>query len=294
VLSFTGPIDENVSEEEEEKLLAEAVEAAREADLVVMPLGEHYAQSGEAASRAMIDIPEVQMRLLREVSKVNANIVVVLFNGRPLDLREVQKLAKAILVAWFPGTEGGHAILDVLTGKVNPSGKLPMSFPYCVGQVPVHYNEYATGRPEFPERKEKFRSRYLDIPNTPLYPFGYGLSYTQFSVSPVRMDGEKLTAGTQLTASATVKNTGDVEGTEVLQLYIRDQAASVVRPVKELKGFSKVTLLPGEEKEVSFVIDEPMLRFTRADGTEGSEPGRFTLWIGTDSTTGNQIEFVLE
>jgi beta-glucosidase len=293
VLSFAGPVQENITEEEEQQLLKEAIEAAKAADLVIMPLGEHYTQSGEASSRAMIDIPEVQMRLYRKIREVNENIVVVLFNGRPLDIREISKTAKAVLVAWFPGTEGGHAILDVLIGKVNPSGKLPMSFPYCVGQVPVHYNEYSTGRPEIPERKEKFRSRYLDIPNTPLYPFGYGLSYTAFEISPVILSSETLSVGETLTAAVTIRNIGAVSGTEVVQLYIRDLAASVVRPVKELKGFTKVTLEPGETKKVSFTITEEMLRFTRADGTVGSEPGAFNIYIGDSSVTDNAASFTL-
>ena len=146
-----------------------------------MPLGEHFKESGEAASKANIEIPEIQLELLEEVVRVNPNVAVVLFNGRPLDLRKVSRLAKAILEVWLPGTEGGHAVIDVLTGKVNPSGKLPMSFPYCVGQVPVYYNAYSTGRSDFKGCADHFRSRYLDIPNEPLYPFGYGLSYTEFS-----------------------------------------------------------------------------------------------------------------
>ncbi len=287
----TKPV--SVPEEEQEKMLAEAVKAAKEADLVIMPLGEHYLQSGEATSRAMIDLPEVQMRLLREVAKINENIVVVLFNGRPLDLREVSRLAGAVLEVWFPGTEGGAAIVDALTGKVNPSGKLPMSFPYCVGQVPVHYNAYVTGRPDN-MGQVRFRSKYIDIPNEPLYPFGYGLSYTQFEISPVRLDGDAVTAKKAVTASVTVKNTGERAGTEVVQLYLQDIAASVVRPLKELKGFRKVELKAGEEKEVTFVIDEPMLRFLRADGTVGSEEGDFSLFIGNSSNTDNQAKFRYE
>ncbi|MDE6963829.1 MAG: glycoside hydrolase family 3 C-terminal domain-containing protein, partial [Lachnospiraceae bacterium] len=231
--------------------------------------------------------------LLREVAKVNENIVVVLFNGRPLDLREVSRLAGSVLEVWFPGTEGGAAIVDALTGKVNPSGKLPMSFPYCVGQVPVHYNAYVTGRPDN-MGQVRFRSKYIDIPNEPLYPFGYGLSYTQFEISPVRLDGDAVTAKNAVTASVTVKNTGERAGTEVVQLYLQDIAASVVRPLKELKGFRKVELKAGEEKEVTFVIDEPMLRFLRADGTVGSEEGDFSLFIGNSSNTDNQAKFRYE
>ena len=290
--------------EEEEKLLQEAVSAAKEADLVILPLGEHFLQSGEAASRAMLDLPEVQLRLLRAVSEVNENVVTILFSGRPLDLREVSSRSRAVLEVWFPGTEGGHAILDVLTGKTEPTGRLPISFPYSVGQVPVSYNAYATGRPDDPNGTDKFKSRYLDIPNEPLYPFGYGMGYTKFDVSPVRLENaekkeekdtlQRLTDTTCLTASVTLKNTGDRTGTETLQLYIQDVSASVVRPVKELKGFRKVTLAPGEEQEVSFEIREEMLRFLRADGTVGSEPGKFQVWIAKDCTQGDAAEFWYE
>lgn len=294
LLGFDRIMRDDTPEAERERMLKEAVEAAREAGLVIMPLGEHYLQSGEASSRAMLDVPETQMTLLREVAKVNENLVVVLFTGRPLDLREVSRIAKAVLVVWFPGTEGGHAVVDVLTGKVNPSGRLPMSFPYSVGQVPVHYNEYMTGRPWTPGVLDKFRSRYTDIPNAPLYPFGYGLSYTEFEISPVRLSGDVVRDGAPVTASVTVRNTGTRAGTEVLQLYLRDVAASVVRPVKELKGFQKAELQPGEEREISFTIDEPMLRFLRADGTVGSEAGAFRLWIGESSATENEAGFRYE
>lgn len=287
----TKPV--SVPEKEQEEMLREAVEAARCADVVVMPLGEHYLQSGEATSRAMIDLPEVQMRLLREVAKVNENIVVVLFNGRPLDLREVSRIAKSALEVWFPGTEGGAAIVDALTGEINPSGKLSMSFPYCVGQLPVHYNAYVTGRPDN-VGEARFRSKYIDIPNEPLYPFGYGLSYTEFEISPIRLDGSVVNGENGITAGVTVKNIGNRAGTEVVQLYIQDIAASVVRPVKELKGFKKVELQPGEEKEITFIIDEPMLRFLRADGTVGSEEGDFHLFIGNRSDTENRINFRYE
>ena len=293
LVGFQQTASEEISEEQKRQMLEEAVEAAREADVVIMPLGEHFLQSGEATSRAMIEIPEVQMELFREVAKVNENIVVVLFNGRPLDLRGVSKTAKSILVAWMPGTEGGHAVVDVLTGKVNPSGKLPISFPYCVGQVPVYYNSYSTGRPNLPGMTERFRSKYIDIPNAPLYPFGYGLSYTKFEISPLTLSSSYMKSEEVITVAVNVKNTGDCKGTQVVQLYLQDVAASVVRPVKELKGFKKVELEPGEEKKVEFAIDEQMLRFLRADGTVGSEPGMFRVWVGDSSQTENVAEFEL-
>lgn len=298
--AFRRNDEKEYTPQEEEALLQEAAAAAKEADVVILPLGEHFLQSGEAASRAMLDLPEVQMRLLRAVSEVNENVVTILFSGRPLDLREVSRRSKAVLEVWFPGTEGGHAILDVLTGKKEPGGRLPISFPYSVGQVPVSYNAYATGRPDDPNGTDKFKSRYLDIPNEPLYPFGHGLGYTEFEVSPVRLFSTaapekdtlpQLTDITQLKAAVTVKNTGARTGTETLQLYLQDVSASVVRPVRELKGFKKVTLAPGEEQEVSFEICEEMLRFLRADGTVGSEPGKFRVWIAKDSTQGAPAEF---
>ena len=281
------------TEAERTQMLQEAIEAAKQAEIVVMPIGEYYLQSGEATSRGDIRIPEPQLVLLREVAKVNANIVVVLFNGRPLDLREVEENAKAVLEVWLPGTEGGHAIVDALTGKVNPSGKLPMSFPYCVGQIPVYYNHLATGRPNDPQKKERYLSKYLDIPNEPLYPFGYGLSYTGFTISDVILSSDRLTENGEITASVSIQNTGEREGSDVLQLYIRDVIASVARPVKELKGIEKVSLKPGEKKEISFRITEEMLRFVRADGSYGSEPGKFRVWISDSSDSGVYQEFIL-
>lgn len=294
MLSFEGVVKDETTEEEREQMLREAIEAAKAADIVVMPIGEHFQQTGEAASRAMIDVPKIQMQLFREIARVNENIVVVLFNGRPLDLREISASAKAVLEVWFPGTEGGHAIVDALTGMVNPSGKLPMSFPYCVGQVPVFYNAYSTGRPDSPDVKEKFRSKYLDIPNEPLYPFGFGLSYTNFDISQVALSQDTVTDHQPIKVNVAVRNTGDVCGTQTVQLYIQDVSASVVRPVKELKGFKKVALAPGEEQAVEFVIDEPMLRFLRADKTVGSEPGLFRVWVGDSSVTENMAEFRLK
>ena len=296
LVGFDGMYQKETGPEEKPdlaKLLAEAIAAAKEADLVVLPLGEHYLQSGEATSRAMIEVPEIQMNLLREVAKVNENIVVILFNGRPLDLREITGLAKSVLEVWIPGTEGGHAIIDTLTGKNNPSGKLPMTFPYCVGQIPVHYNQFSTGRPNLPGMQERFRSKYIDIPNEPLYPFGYGQSYTSFEISPVTLSSPELTAGETITAKATIKNTGNISGTEVIQLYLQDVTASVVRPVRELKGLKRVTLEPKQELEVSFTIDEPMLRFLKENGKFESEAGLFRIWIGNNSQTENMAEFNL-
>ena len=286
---------QSYTQEQEDHMLQEAVQAAEEADIVVLAIGEDRLQSGEATSNANIRIPEVQEALLDRIAEVNQNIVVVLFSGRPLDIREINKKAKAILQVWLPGTEGARAIADTLFGKYNPSGKLPMSFPYCVGQVPVHYNEYSTGRPHVEGKdKDRFRSKYLDIPNEPLYPFGYGLSYTTFEVSDIHLDRTWMDTSGQIEAEVTVKNTGNCTGTETLQLYIHDIAASVVRPVRELKDFKKVTLRPGEEKKVVFTITEQQLLFLTENGIYESEAGEFEIFIGKDSLTDNKASFVLK
>lgn len=289
-----GQYDEDNWEEINEKLMDEAVECARWADKVVLVLGEHRFQSGEATSKTDITLPHIQMELLRRVASVNKNIVTVLFNGRPLDLREVSQYSRAIVEAWMPGTEGGHGIMDVLTGAYNPTGKLPMSFPYNVGQLPMSYNHYSSGRPKPSDNRGDYTSRYLDAPNEPLCPFGYGLSYTTFDISTVSLSSDSMTASDKLTATVNVKNTGKVEGTQLIQLYIRDVVASRVRPVKELKGFKKVHLAPSEESKVTFEIDEEMLRFFRADGSFASEPGKFMVWIADSSKTeGEAAEFTL-
>ena len=294
---FAGSVNQTFSSEKLSEMKAAAIQAAKEADIVVMPLGEHYLQSGEATSRAFLDIPDVQMDLFRAVREVNPNIVIVLFNGRPLDLREISQKAAAILDVWFPGTEGGHAIIDTLLGRSVPQGKLPMSFPYCVGQLPISYNQFSTGRPVGPDSDPRFSSKYTDIPNEPLYPFGFGLSYTSFEISPVTLSDSKLSTdryGSGIQASVTIENTGSQTGTETLQLYLQDVTASVVRPVKELKGIRKVTLQPGEKAIVSFDITPDMLAFTRADGTYGSEPGLFRTMIGNSSAVSEFAAFTLE
>lgn len=290
---FLECMDEMVSAEEQQRMMDEAVVAAKACGQVVMLLGEDRRQSGEAASSAVIQIPQIQQELLDRVCAVCDQVAVVLFSGRPLDIRRIADRAQAVLLAWMPGTEGARALVDVLSGRYAPSGKLPMSFPYCAGQVPVHYNEYATGRPHVPGKdKDRFRSKYLDIPNRPLYPFGFGMTYTSFSISPVHLDKDHMTKDEILTASVTIRNTGCVEGTETLQLYIHDVAASVVRPVKELKGFSKVTLQPDEQKDVSFFITEKELRFLTENGRWESEPGAFEVFVGTSSLADMPARFV--
>lgn len=288
--------DESIAEENKiaAKLLEEALEKAKKADVVVMPLGELAAQSGEASSRACIDISKVQMDLFEKIYEVNQNIVVVLFNGRPLTIKQLSLKAKAILEAWLPGTEGGNAVADVLFGNANPSGKLTMSFPYSIGQVPIYYNEFHTGRPYTDGMKGvKYLSKYLDIPNSPLYPFGYGLSYTDFEISKVSLSKAEFKKGETIEASVTVKNIGELAGKEVVQLYIQDKKGSVARPVRQLKGFEKLELKPGEERKVTFTIKEEMLRFYDINMEFTSEKGEFVAYIGKDSRTENKQEFVL-
>lgn len=294
LVGFDGFCNPKLSEVKLQEMKQEAVEAAKWAEVVVMTVGEHYLQSGEAASRGEIEIPEIQKELLDLVYSVNPNIVAVIFNGRPLDLKHIVKRAKAVLEVWMPGTEGGHAILDVLTGKYNPSGKLPMSFPYAVGQVPVHYDHYQTGRPYTKESKERYLSKYLDMPNDPLYPFGYGLSYTQFLISPVVLDQEVMKEKQTIRVSVTVENIGSIYGEEVVQLYVRDIKASIARPVKQLKGFQKIFLEPGENREVVFELTQEMLSFSNGDGIRRCEPGEFEIYIGNSSDTKNKAVLTKE
>ena len=297
---FAGFAEPNRAEEfyadvfaDPEKALADAVAAAKAADVVILCLGEHYLQTGEATSRTELSLPENQMELFCAVRAANPNVAVVLFNGHPLLLDELSRDAAAILEAWFPGTEGGHAILDLLTGTKNPSGKLPMTFPRNMGQIPIYYNHFSTGRPLTGTDPQRFVSKYTDTPNTPLFPFGYGLSYAEFSYSDVSLSSDSLTSEDSITASVQLKNTGACTGTEVVQLYIQDVAASTVRPVRELKGFTRITLTPGETQTVSFRISEAELSFHRADGSYGTEPGAFRVWIGGSSATENGTGFTL-
>lgn len=290
----TPQIEALNSESAIEKAMEEAISLAKSADKVVLTLGEHREYTGEAASRANITIPDVQLNLFNRICEVNPNVCVVLFNGRPLDIREIAEKAKAILEVWLPGTEGGHAIARVLFGDQAPSGKLSMSFPYCVGQVPVYYSHLNTGRPFRGDyRGSRLASKYLDIPNEPLYPFGYGLTYTTFSYSDLSLSNTSLVAGEEITVSVNLTNTGHRTGTETVQMYLRDLSASVARPVRELKGFQKITLSPDEQAVVSFHITEEMLRFYNINMDYCSEPGIFEVFIGSDSLAVNKTEFTL-
>ena len=268
-----------------------AKSAAKNADVVVMVLGEDGFQSGEGRSRTSIGIPGVQQELLEEVYKVNKNIVLVLMNGRPLNINWADKNIPSIVEAWQLGTQTGNAVAQVLYGDYNPSGKLPMSFPRSVGQIPIYYNYKNTGRPG--PKKEIFWSHYNDEVNTPLYPFGYGLSYTSFEYSNIKIDNKNLTPGEKLNVSVDLKNTGNYSGKEVVQLYIKDRFASVTRPVRELKGFEMVMLSPGETKTINFEISESLLKFYTANETWESESGFFDIFIGTNSNANLQESFEL-
>lgn len=276
------------------KGFGDALRIAREADVIIAVMGEPSDWCGEAASRTSISVPEIQTRLLGELSKLKKPLVLVLMNGRPLALVEESKMAGAILETWYAGSMGAKAIADVLFGNVNPSGKLPVSFPRNVGQVPVFYSEMNTGRPYNPkDPDQKYVSRYIDCPNDPLYPFGFGLSYTKFVYSDLMIDNPVLKRSNKLRITVNVNNSGDYDGWEVVQLYIRDMVGSVTRPVKELKGFSKIFLKKGETKTVSFEIGEPDLSFYRKDMTFGTEPGDFKLFVGGNSRDVLETSFKL-
>lgn len=268
----------------DESGFAEALAAAEAADVVILALGEREDMSGEAGSRVFLNVPGVQQKLAEEVMKLGKPTVLVLFNGRPLDLRWFDEHVPAIVEAWYPGTEGGHAVADVLFGDVNPSGKLTMSFPYAVGQIPVYYNCLNTGRPKGHEDNDfRFISKYLDAPNRPLYPFGYGLSYTTFTYEEAALDGSVLRPDGKLHARVTVTNSGQYAGEEVVQLYVRDLWGSRSRPLLELKGFRKVKLAPGESVQVEFEITPEMLQYYTARRIFETEPGDFLVFVGSSS-----------
>lgn len=284
------PEERPVSEEE---LLREAVALAEKADKVVLCLGEHRHQTGEGGSRTSITLSKGQLRLLEEVAAVNKNIVSVVFSGRPVELKRVQALSQSLMMVWMPGTEGGNAIADVLYGDAVPQGKLSMTLPRSVGQVPMYYNCFRTGRPNPTGDRVGFIHGYIDESTKPLYPFGYGLSYTTFDYTPVSVDRTEMTKDRAVEAAVTVTNTGSFPGTETVQLYLQDVKGSVIRPLKMLRGFQKVSLQPGESRTVSFQITEDMLRFYDINMVYTSEPGLFRVYIGTDSDTQNAAEFTL-
>ena len=274
------------------EMIKKAVKTAKKADVVIVAVGESADMSGEAHSRADINLPGVQKQLLKELKKTGKPVVAVLMNGRPLTINWTKKNIPAILETWFLGIESGNAIADVIFGDYNPSGKLTVSFPYSVGQIPVFYNHRKVGRPQDgPKDKNHFVSKYLDIPNKPLYPFGYGLSYTTFKYSAIELSKKIIKSNETLTATVNVTNTGKLKGKETVQIYIQDLFASVTQPVKRLIGFKQITLKPGETKEISFDITPSDLKIYNQKMEKVVEPGQFKVYIGTNSEEVQTAEF---
>jgi len=276
-----------------QQMLDEAIATANKADVVVAVLGEAADMSGESSSRSDIDIPESQKNLLKALVQTGKPVVLVLFNGRPLTLSWENEHVPAILDVWFGGSEAGNAIADVLFGNYNPSGKLTTTFPQSVGQIPLYYNHKNTGRPYKGEPFAKFKSNYLDISNDPVYPFGYGLSYTTFSYSPLKLNKAQYIAGEPINISVTITNTGNYDGEETAQLYIQDVAASVTQPVKELKKFQKVFINKGESKELTFTLNVDDLKFYNSDLQWIYEPGVFKVFVGGNSRDVKEASFTL-
>ncbi|WP_345947578.1 beta-glucosidase BglX [Mucilaginibacter sp. PAMB04274] len=278
----------------EEEIIKDAINTAQKADVVVAALGEGSEMSGESSSRTNIEIPDVQKRLLAALLKTGKPVVLVLFTGRPLAIKWESEQVPAILNVWFGGSQAAYAIADVLFGDANPSGKLAITFPQNVGQVPIYYSHKNTGRPLAPGGWfTKFRSNYLDVSNDPLYPFGFGLSYTTFSYSDIKLSAAGFKPGQSITASITVTNTGSTEGKEVVQLYTRDMVGTSTRPVKELKAFQKISLKPGESRQVIFTLRENDLKFYNQDLKYVTEPGDFKVFIGPNSRDVKESQFKL-
>jgi beta-glucosidase len=283
-----------VDKKSPQEMIDEAVATANKADVVVAVLGEAADMTGESSSMTHIGLQESQENLLKALVKTGKPIVLVLMNGRPMTLTWEDAHVPAILDTWFGGTEAGNAVADVLFGNYNPSGKLTVTFPRNVGQIPIYYNHLNTGRPFHPGDSPKFKSDYLDASNDPLYPFGYGLSYSTFSYSDISLSRKSLNPNSKITATVTVTNTGTVAGKETVQLYIRDMVGSIARPVKELKGFQQITLAPGESKKVSFPISVNDLKFYNSDLKYVYEPGAFKVFIGTNSRDVKEADFTLQ
>jgi beta-glucosidase len=282
-----------------EEMLKEALEVSKNADVIIAVIGESAEMSGESSSRTNLDLTEAQKDLIYELKKTGKPIVLVLFTGRPLVIVDENENFSSILNVWFPGSEAGLAIADVLFGDVNPSGKLTATWPRNVGQIPIYYSHKKTGRP-LGENKikdcgfEKFLSNYLDVCNTPLYPFGYGLSYTDFDYSNLEISNTKLSKGEKIEVSVKITNSGNFDGKEIVQLYIRDIVGSVTRPVKELKGFKKIAISKGKTEKVTFELSEEDLKFYNSDLNYVSEPGQFEIFVGPNSDTSNKITLELK
>lgn len=283
-----------IDERSPESMLNEALSLAASADVVVAVVGEATEMSGEAASRTDLSIPESQKRLIRELVKSGKEVVLVLMSGRPLTIEEELSLPLSILQVWHPGVEAGNAIVDVLYGKHNPSGKLTATWPRNVGQIPIYHSQKNTGRPAPEGRFQKFKSNYLDVPNTPLLPFGFGLSYTTFEYSDLRTDKTELKEGEPIEISVKVKNTGNYDGEEVVQLYLRDVVRSITPPAKQLKGFKKIFIKKGETKEVKLRLSPDDLKFYNSMLEFVAEPGEFELFVGTDANASLKTSFYLK
>lgn len=279
--------------ETNKQLLEEAISQAEKSDVVILAVGEHADMSGEASSRSMLTLPQAQIELIKTVKQIGKPVVVVLFNGRPLDLTGVLDESDALLETWFLGSESGKAITNLLYADANPSGKLTMSFPHNVGQIPVHYNHFSTGRPLSTDSEEKWVSRYLDVPNEPRLPFGYGLSYTTFEYGKPKISSTTFSKEKPLTVSVEVTNIGDLSGKEVVQFYVQDVAGEVIRPVKELKGFKKIMLQPGESQEISFTLSEKMVKYVHSNLEKKSDPGKFIIYVGSSSEDIQSVEVKL-
>jgi len=276
-------------------MIEEALAIAKESDVIVAAVGESAEMSGESSSRTDIRIPESQRRLLDALVKTGKPVVALVFSGRPLELSWESKHIPSILHVWFPGSEAGYAIADVVFGDVNPSGKLTSTFPQHVGQIPIFYNHKMTGRPQDPNKWfTKFKSNYLDVNNEPLYPFGYGLSYTKFEYGKPRLNKTSISSNETIEVSVDITNTGSRAGEEVVQLYIRDVVGSVSRPVKELKGFQKLNFEAGEKKTVTFKIGINDLKFYNANLEFVAEPGEFHVMVGPNSKDVQTISFNLK
>ena len=275
-----------------DKMIAEAVDKAKKADVVIAFVGEAQGMAHESSSRTDISLPASQKQLIKALKATGKPLVIALMNGRPLTLTEEYAQADAMLETWYLGTEGGNAIADVLFGDYNPSGKLPMSFPYNVGQIPVYYSHLNTGRPRGTENMGKYTTSYFDSPNEPLFPFGFGLSYTDFNIDFV-LSNTEMTKDSEIVVTANIENIGDKLGTQTVQLYLQDITASVSRPVKQLVGFENITLKPHEKGQIKFVIKYDMLKFWNDKMQYVAEPGKFNVFVGSDSTTQNKQTFTL-
>jgi beta-glucosidase len=284
-----------IHDRKSEDMLKEALDLAKNSDVVIAALGENANMNGEGASRSIPDIPEPQMELLKSLVATGKPVVLVIFTGRPLILSWEDENVPAILNAWFPGSEAGTSIAGILFGDVNPSGKLTTSFPRNAGQIPIFYNHKNTGRPhgEF-EEYSRFRSNYIDVINAPLYPFGYGLSYTKFDYGDVTLSAKEMLMNGKVTASVTVKNSGPRDGKEIVQLYIRDVFSTSTRPVKELKAFRKIFLKAGENREISFELTAEDLKYYNHDLAYICEPGDFEIMIGPNSRDVKAVKLTLK